>query len=262
MFTNNSSVPIKFLACWHFKQLNINQQMYPRKFSTIAFRNATENGTIQYDGGTVTLENNIVTLVPQNIGYSRKAKYDDFFAIDFEAYNYNSSKIHAVKPSDPEMLLKLFSQTNRCFRHPAPGYMYRCTAYLSEILELLQIEFGNTGVTIPENLVDAINYLNENYTNPNLKISDLCAISHVSEVYFRKLFEKTFGVNPKLHIIKLRLERSVRLLATTTLSINEIAAKSGFTDSRYYATQFKQYYGISPSVARHKDGLYNLTINK
>ncbi len=262
MFTNNDSVPIKFLACWHFKQSHVSQQMYPRKFCTISFRNATGNGIIEYDGGTVSLENNMVTLVPQNIGYTRKAKFDDFFAIDFEAYNYTSTKIHAVMPSNPERLVSLFSNASKCFRQPSPGYIYRCTSYLCEILELLQIEFGNTDTALPSNIAAAVNYLHENYSNPNLKVSDLCEISHTSPVYFRTLFEKALGVNPKTYIIKLRLERSVRLLATTTLSINDVAIKSGFTDARYFATLFKHHYGISPSVARSKDELFNMTIIK
>ncbi len=262
MFVTNDNIPIKFLACWHFKQTNVNQQMYPRKFSTIAFRNATGDGVIDYEGRSLPLDTNMVTLVPQNIGYTRKAKFDDFFAINFEAYNYNSAKILTVKPADPEKLVSLFSKTSKAFRNPSPGYLYRCTAYLCEILELLQIEFGNTNTKIPDKLTEAINYLNSNYTNPNLKISDLCAIAHISEVYFRTLFEKALGVNPKSYIIRLRLERAVRLLETTSLSINDVSAKSGFSDSRYFATQFKNHYGMSPSVARRKDKLYNLTINK
>ncbi len=262
MFTNNKNIPVKFLACWQFCHTNVNTDISPRKYCTLSFRNAVGNGSMSCNGKTIKLENNMITLMPHNIGFSRKAHYDDFFAIEFEAYNYHGKEIKAVMPSDPSRIQKLFSKAYKCFMHPSPGYMYRCTSYLCEILELLQIEFGNPDTKMSPMIVDAVNFMLEHYTDPKLTVANLAERSHISSTYFRKLFENAFGINPKAYMLKLRLEHSVNLLASTSLSITEISTQSGFLDSRYYTTVFGRAYGLSPSVARRSEDLYNLTINR
>ena len=262
MFTSNENIPIKFLTCWYFRQVNPDQHMKPRKYCTLAFRNYAENGILIAGGETIKTATNMVTLVPHNLEYFRKARYDDFFAIEFEAYNYNSKKIKAVMPSNPARLQELFCKTYKCFMHPSPGYLYRCTAYFSEILELLQIEFGNPDTKISPLIVDAVNYMFENYTDQKLTVAKLSDIAHISPTYFRSLFEDAFGMSPKAYMLKLRLEHSVKLLSCSMQSIAEISAQSGFTDSRYYTTVFRRAYGLTPSVARRSEDLFNLTINK
>ncbi len=261
MFTNNKNIPIKFLACWQFRHSNINTDISPRKYCTLSFRNAVGGGSMSCNGKTVKLEQNMVTLLPHNVKYARKARYDDFFAIEFEAYNYHGKEIKAVMPSNPSRVQELFNKAYKCFMHPSPGYLYRCTAYLCEILELLQIEFGNPDTKMSPLIVDAVNYLLENYTDSKLTVSSLSNKAHISSTYFRTLFEEAFGMGPKAYMQKLRLEHSIKLLASTNLSISDISTQSGFVDSRYFTTVFKRVYGISPSVARRSDSLYHLTIS-
>ncbi len=262
MFTDNKNIPIKFLACWQFCHTNVNTDMPPRKYCTLSMRNAVGSGSMSCGGKTVKLEQSMVTLLPHNVEYSRKACFDDFFAIEFEAYNYHGKEIKAVMPSDPQRIRDLFNKTYKCFMHPSPGYLYRCTSYFSEILELLQIEFGNPDQKMSPLIVDSVNYLHEQYTDPKLTVAQLSEYAHISATYFRTLFESAFGISPKSYILKLRLEHSVKLLASTTMSISEIALHSGFTDSRYYTTMFRRTYGLPPSVARRSEDIFSLTINK
>ena len=53
------------------------------------------------------------------------------------------------------------------------------------------------------------------------------------------------GVND--YINRIRIERSVHLLTTTDLSINEISYEVGFSYPRYFSTSFKQVKGMTPT---------------
>lgn len=59
------------------------------------------------------------------------------------------------------------------------------------------------------------------------------------------------GVNE--YINRLRIERSVYLLANTNLSISEISYEVGFSYPRYFSTSFKQMKGVTPSQFKEKN---------
>jgi AraC-like DNA-binding protein len=50
--------------------------------------------------------------------------------------------------------------------------------------------------------------------------------------------------------IRLKIRRACRLLKQTDLNITEIAFRSGFEDSNYFARQFRKIMGVSPSLYR------------
>jgi len=64
-------------------------------------------------------------------------------------------------------------------------------------------------------------------------------------------FKEITGFSPTQYIIRLRLEKACHLLSTTTLPVTEIAFHVGFDDSNYFARQFHNVIGLSPSHYRN-----------
>lgn len=67
---------------------------------------------------------------------------------------------------------------------------------------------------------------------------------------FRKAFKQSTGESPNQYHLNLRLNRAKGLLSTTALSINEVAAQTGFESLYYFSKLFKKKNGVSPRTYR------------
>ena len=103
----------------------------------------------------------------------------------------------------------------------------------------------NTDVTGVGDCQDRIIVIPHEYEG--LTVKEIADRSFISEVYFRKLFKAEFGMSPQKYIIKQRMQKAVFLMSTGYYSLKEIALMSGYTDYKYFSTEFKREKGVSPS---------------
>ena len=95
-----------------------------------------------------------------------------------------------------------------------------------------------------KNEFDSImDYVLQNYTNPDLSITSIAEHAGMSSNTIRMLFRENGLTSPKDYIQKLRMESACRMLEQTKLSAREIGEKVGFTESRYFYSVFKKYTG-------------------
>lgn len=89
--------------------------------------------------------------------------------------------------------------------------------------------------------------IQDNLSDDNLSakfLTDHLAMSRAS-LYNKVKMLTGMGVND--YINRIRIERSVHLLTTTDMSINEISFEVGFSYPRYFSTSFKQMKGMTPT---------------
>ena len=99
-----------------------------------------------------------------------------------------------------------------------------------------------------------VEYLNENYSNHDLKIGDASSKCFISEAYFRKLFNEVYGLSPIKYLNKIRLEKAGQLLEDKTIKINQVFKACGFVDACRFSREFKKYYNQTPSsYKKHTD---------
>lgn len=111
-------------------------------------------------------------------------------------------------------------------------------------------------VDIPPILHPGINYLRNHLCDESLSNDELAKQCHISEVYFRKLFNEVFHVSPHQYIIDKRLERSVDLLKDPSLSIPDIASLCGFSTLCNFYRLFRLRMKCTPSEYRNRNKLY------
>ncbi|QTH43106.1 response regulator [Cohnella sp. LGH] len=68
--------------------------------------------------------------------------------------------------------------------------------------------------------------------------------------YFSTWIKNHTGKTFTEHLLEARMERAAQLLADNRLKIYEIAAESGYTDTKYFCRVFKKHFGLSPE--RHR----------
>ena len=97
---------------------------------------------------------------------------------------------------------------------------------------------------------DIRQFLEKNFTDPNIKISDICSEFKVSVSSVRENFNKIFGVSPKRYLTILRINEAKKYLLETDLAVFEIAEKCGFDDTFYFSRCFSKSCSCTPSEFR------------
>jgi AraC-like DNA-binding protein len=86
-------------------------------------------------------------------------------------------------------------------------------------------------------------------TNLNLSLTGLSETLQVHPAYLSREFSKYFDdLSFGDYIRKLRIDKAIQLLNTTTHSLTEIAYLTGFSDQSHFTRIFKKYTGKSPSA--------------
>lgn len=98
-------------------------------------------------------------------------------------------------------------------------------------------------------IIRAAKYIEENLCEKT-STKTLAQISGLTPNYFRTLFFKQYGVNPKEYQIKLKIQHATQLLLETDLKIKDITDKLGYTDQFAFSKQFKEVTKLSPSDIR------------
>lgn len=100
--------------------------------------------------------------------------------------------------------------------------------------------------------LDILTYIEENYSDPNLCASSIADHFGLSEKYVFQLVKGACGETLNDRISSLRVEKGIRLLEQTDMSVTDIAAATGFTSSNSMYKVFMRVKGISPSSYRRK----------
>ena len=89
-----------------------------------------------------------------------------------------------------------------------------------------------------------------NIDNSALDIPFICRELGMSRGSLYNKLKAITGISCNEYLNKVRLEHAKKLVMTTDLSFTEIADKTGFSNSSYFSTSFKQYVGKSPTQFR------------
>ncbi len=121
---------------------------------------------------------------------------------------------------------------------------YLCEKILSKRLETDKLNRNN------KRIMEIVNYLNENYTNPEMNISTVAYAFNLTPYYTSKIFKEATNMNMLDYINKLRIEKADELLKNDDYTVNEIAEMVGFNHSSSFYRVYKKVKGTLPG--RHK----------
>lgn len=95
--------------------------------------------------------------------------------------------------------------------------------------------------------VMAIDYIQNNYMDPNLSLNSLCSYLCISTSHFSTIFKEVTGETFMDVLIRTRMQKAKELLENTTMKNYEIAEKVGFSDPHYFGISFKKMTGKTPT---------------
>lgn len=250
MFFEREFLSFNILEVLRLSQGNLDAYNKGRNFNAISFRFRSDT-VLKTASEEHRVLDNYISLVPARLDYRRISKEDELIVIHFDAPDVSSHKIEAFLPKEPQKYAELFSAAYEIWEKKALGYKYKCGAKLLEIFaECYSENLMPTEKKSP--ISESVEYLEKNFTAPDLTVGDAAAKSFMSEVYFRKLFKAEYGISPKKYIIKLRIQKAVSLINTGYYSLREVAEMCGYTDYKYFSVEFKAAVGCSPSEYVYK----------
>lgn len=133
-----------------------------------------------------------------------------------------------------------------------PGHEVALRAKLLELIIYLSRAYTETETTEAHALLrvgKVIGALENDYAKA-WTLADLVGIAHMSRSNLMRVFRKATGQTPIEYLLRLRIQKSMELLRTTSLSITEIAFEVGFHDGNYFTRQFRRALGETPRSYR------------
>ena len=137
------------------------------------------------------------------------------------------------------------------FETQAPGYLQVIRSKLIEILVLTMRKNYSEQKKSPitGGLGKIVEYINSEYMN-NITLGTICRNFGYSFSYLSAKFKQETGSTFTGFLQKTRIEQSMRLLAHTDLSIDEIAQRVGYQDIKSFYAQFKKISDTTPAKFR------------
>ena len=86
--------------------------------------------------------------------------------------------------------------------------------------------------------------------NSNITLEEISRMVHLEKSYLVRLFRKETGKTPIDALIEMRLTKASDLIATTDLSIYDIATQCGYNTVSFFISMYKKRYGMTPEVHR------------
>lgn len=95
-----------------------------------------------------------------------------------------------------------------------------------------------------------LDWLEKNYTNPDLKIDDMVAFSGLGRTTFYNNLKTLTQMSPIEFISDFRMKKAKMYIEKSNATISEIAYQNGFNDPAYFTRLFKSKYNMTPTEYR------------
>ena len=117
---------------------------------------------------------------------------------------------------------------------------------LTEIKEIAEAgSLAETDISyVNKNILQIAGYINKYYSE-KITLDFLAEKFSLSKYYLCKLFKNSFGLTFSSFLNHVRIIEAKKLLETTSLSVSEIAKRTGYSDITYFSRVFKKVMGTS-----------------
>ena len=119
-------------------------------------------------------------------------------------------------------------------------------------IRLKAIGESDNNLRLPETLRNVIDYIKDNYHEPNLSLENIANFANFDKYYLEKVFKKYLKTTVHNYLCNERLNNARYLLLSTSLSIEDISIKTGFSGSQSLIKNFKKIYKETPLQYRKK----------
>ena len=215
-----------------------------RDYTSIGFR-LRGGSRFSTQEGITSVGNGCVVYIPRGVSYRRRTdRTEELIILHLNCHGEDDNEISVFEHSDTR---DLFMQMLAIWESGRTGKRNQCMSLLYRIFETLEREQTIDRPTPPPAIEAGVEYLWRNYRDSSLSVSYLASLSHVSEVYFRRLYYATYAESPWQTVLSMRFAYACDCLRSGYYSVTEIAFLCGFSDVKYFRTAFRKQFGKTPT---------------
>ena len=245
MFFQNDDISFNLIFVGEMRWPAGHHAVKARPLDALTFRRKGR-GTITVGNTVYEIKEDDLLFLPRNLAYVADYEETEIVYFHFVAEEEYSAP-EVFTPRNPAVFRALLSACVADWDVTAPGYQLRSKAHLMELLSEIFRQGSVADGRFPPAAQTALRFLQEGYRDPQVNISAVCAAAGISEGYFRRIFRCQFGIPPIEYLTNLRLDYARKLLSGGTVSVEQTALASGFSDVKYFSRVVKKIYGCTPS---------------
>lgn len=121
-----------------------------------------------------------------------------------------------------------------------------CASYLGIARTREEAESAIREIAVSKLITDMLNYVHENYADPDLSLKGIAEALFVNYSYLSAQFTKEMGIPASQYIARFRITMAADMLRGGEENMVEIACSVGYTDVKYFYRCFKKEFGITP----------------
>ena len=120
---------------------------------------------------------------------------------------------------------------------------------IHRLLCLLLLDETTESTAGGDRIAQAIRYMNRHLFEP-IGVQDAAAAVSLSPSHFSRQFKARTGYSPYEYIVLRRIDKAKYMLASTELSVKEIAYATGYNSEENFIHSFRKNVGVAPGIFR------------
>jgi AraC-like DNA-binding protein len=216
----------------------------PRPFAALSLR-LRGMGAFYINGEKLISNAGDLLYIPADVAYEVEYSVNEIIVVHLSECNYHKpfiARAQNQKAAEMQFYKLLDAWTHNCSVYLAKSYIY----------SILDMFSDHPNPASEQDLFcRCVQYMQENFSSSELNIETVCEKLFVSRSTLQRIFCSRLGMSPHQYLTKLRVERSLILLASGQSTIKEVAYACGFSDEKYFSVIFKKIHGYSPSYLRN-----------
>ena len=183
----------------------------------------------------------------------------DIFEIPLfrEFYNLPMSSEQIVRFREDEYMQvkKIVEEMEKEFIGKNIGYRSILDGYSRILFSKLLRKIKNvnadaqTRTYINEITSECLAYINEKCFG-KITLQEIAAHTFYNPAYFSRIFKKQVGINLIDYIKEKRIREAARLLRDSSLTVEDVMSRVGYTDKNHFYKNFKEIYQMTPAAYR------------
>jgi len=213
-----------------------------RAVGTITYIPANGWNSPQWESPVICMS---IVFWKQDVGFSI-SNWDGTHFKEVEKFNLQNSS-STVR----DRLLELAESMAWAQDKTSETFSHIIYALLNDLLH--QVVEGMNADKMPYSLLDEIKSHIDSHYHMDISRESVADAFNISPGYLSRLFSRESDMKFNEYLKLARISRSKTLLINTTMKINEVSEKCGFTDTNYFCKVFRDINDCTPLEYRRKN---------